>query len=95
MSIRIQDEKQNVVRTQTRPGTAGIHRVNWNLKRQTKVSDAEATRAGVTTLSKREALDWVAPGHYTVVVAIVPATVKNKVLVRKETAGVRVGSVRK
>ena len=63
--ISIQDEKGSVVRTLNGPGTAGIHRVNWDLKRQNKVTDAEATKAGVTTISEREALDWVAPGNYT------------------------------
>jgi hypothetical protein len=95
VSISIQDEKQNVVRTLSGPGTAGIHRVNWDLKRQTKTTDAEATRAGVTTISEREALDWVKPGTYTIIATIGPTSVRNTLVVRKETDGVRVGSVRK
>jgi len=93
--ISIQDEKGSVVRTLNGPGTAGIHRVNWDLKRQNKVTDAEATKAGVTTISEREALDWVAPGKYTATVTIGPTSVRNSVVVRKEPDGVKVGSVRK
>ncbi|HKR59885.1 MAG TPA: hypothetical protein VJS64_09115, partial [Pyrinomonadaceae bacterium] len=95
ITISIQDEKGTVVRTLTGPGTAGIHRVNWDLKRQNKVSDADAARAGVTTISEREALDWVAPGKYTAVATIGSTSVRKTVVVRKETVGVKVGSVRK
>ena len=83
------------MRTLSGPGTAGIHRVNWDLKRQTKTTDADAARAGVTTICEREALDRVKPGTYTVIVTIGPTSVRNTLVVRKETDGVRVGSVRK
>jgi len=95
VSLIINDSKGNVVRTLKGPGSAGVHRVNWDLKRQDKVSDAVAERAGVTTLSEREALDWVAPGNYTVTLNAAGLSLKNPVVVQKEAAGVKLVPVRK
>jgi hypothetical protein len=95
VTLTINNEKGNVVRTLKGPGAAGIHRVSWDLKRQDKVSDAEATRAGVTTLSEREALDWVAPGNYTVTLEVTGQSSRNTVVVQKESAGVKLAPVRK
>jgi len=95
VTISIADTNDTVVRTLKGPGTAGIHRVNWDLKRENKVSDAQATQAGVTTISEREALDRVGPGTYRVSLAAASVSVKNTVVVRAETAGVKVGQVRK
>jgi hypothetical protein len=69
--------------------------VVWDLKRQDKVSDAEAALAGVTTLSEREALDWVAPGDYLVTMEMGGNSPKTKVIVRKEGQGVKRVEVRK
>ncbi len=95
VTITINDENGKVVRTLKGPGTAGIHRVNWDLKRQDKVTDADAARAGVTTLSEREALDWVSPGNYTVTLSAAGITSKSAVVVRKEMAGVKLAPVKK
>lgn len=93
--IVVKDEKGTVVRTLSGPGSAGIHRVNWDLKRQNKVSEEEATRLGVTTISEREALEWVQPGNYVVTLESGSVPVKNTVAVRREAQGVKVGQVRK
>ena len=95
LTISIADMKGTVVRTLTGPGSAGIHRVNWDLKRQTPVTDAEAARAGVTTISEREALDRIGPGIYVVTAEAGPVSLKNNIVVRSEAAGVKVGQVRK
>jgi photosystem II stability/assembly factor-like uncharacterized protein len=95
VTLTINNEKGNVVRTLKGPGTAGLHRVSWDLKRQDKVSDAEAARAGVTTLSEREALDWVASGNYTVTLEATGQSSRNTVVVQKESAGVKLAPVRK
>ncbi|MDQ2938622.1 MAG: hypothetical protein M3R67_14145, partial [Acidobacteriota bacterium] len=95
VTLTINDDKGVLVRTLKGSGTAGIHRVSWDLKRQEKVSDAEATRAGVTTISEREALDWVAPGNYTVILQAGALSSQNVIVVKKESAGVNLAPVRK
>jgi hypothetical protein len=95
VSLAITDEKGKLVRTISGPGGAGIHRVVWDLKRQEKVNDAEATRAGVTTLSEREALDWVLPGNYTVTLDAGNISSRSSVVVRKEASGLKIVPVRK
>src|SRR5678816_3206425 len=93
VSISIADTKDAVVRILKGPGTAGIHRLNWDLKRENRVTDAQATQAGVTTISEREALDRVGPGTYQVTLAVGAVSAKNTVVVRSEAAGVKVGQV--
>ncbi len=93
--ITIKDEKGTVVRTFIGAGTAGIHRINWDLKRANKTSEADATKLGVTTISEREALDWVMPGTYTVTLDVAPTAVGRAIVVRREASGVKVGQVRK
>jgi hypothetical protein len=95
VTLTINNDKGNVIRTLKGPGTAGIHRVNWDLKREEKASDAEADRTGVTTISEREALDWVAPGNYTVNLQAGSLSSQNLVVVKKESAGLKLAPVRK
>ena len=95
ITVSIKDEKGRTVRTLKGPGTAGLHRVNWDLKRQDKVTDEEAARAGVTTLSEREALDWVQAGDYTVTLEMGSGSLKTEASVRKERQGVKKVEVRK
>jgi photosystem II stability/assembly factor-like uncharacterized protein len=95
VTLTITDDKGKIVRALVGPGGAGIHRVNWDLKRQEKITDAEADRVGVTTISEREALDWVSPGNYTVALRIGALVVRNTVTVRKEPQGVKLVPVRK
>ncbi|MEP6919874.1 MAG: hypothetical protein ABI967_02030 [bacterium] len=95
ISIVIKDEKGTVVSTLSGAGTAGLHRVNWDLKHRDKISEDEATKLGVNTISEREALDWVKPGTYTVSIESGAISVSNTVLVKKEREGVKVGQVRK
>jgi photosystem II stability/assembly factor-like uncharacterized protein len=95
VTLTIQDANGRTVRTLTGPGAAGIHRVNWDLKRQEKTSDEEAARLRVETISEREALDRVPPGTYKVTLQAVGANISKNVVVRKETQGVRRVDVRK
>jgi hypothetical protein len=67
----------------------------WDLKRQKKVTDEEATRARVETLSERDALGWVPPGDYTVTLELGAGSLKTEVNVRKERRGVKRVEVRK
>jgi photosystem II stability/assembly factor-like uncharacterized protein len=95
VSLVIKDEKGRIVWTLKAPGTAGLHRVTWDLKQQNKTTEEAATRAGVTTLSEREALDWIAPGAYTVTLETSSGALKTEISVRKETQGVKKVEVRK
>lgn len=94
-TLTINDASGKPVRQLTGPGTAGIHRVNWDLKRQEKISDEEAARRRVETISEREALDRVPPGTYTVTLSAGGAKMSKSVIVRPETQGVRRVDVRK
>jgi photosystem II stability/assembly factor-like uncharacterized protein len=95
VTLSIKDQKGKTVRLLKGAGSPGLHRVVWDLKRQDKVSDAEAALAGVTTLSEREALDWVVPGDYLVTMEMGGNSLKTKVIVRKEGQGVKRVEVRK
>ena len=95
VTLAISDAGGKTVRTLTGPGAAGIHRVNWDLKRQEKTSDEEAARRRVETISEREALDRVPPGTYTVTLRANSASMSKTVFVRPETQGVRRVDVRK
>jgi photosystem II stability/assembly factor-like uncharacterized protein len=95
VALSVRDEQGKIVRTLVGPGTAGLHRVIWDLKRQEKVSDADAARVGVTTISEREALDRVPSGDYTVALQVGSSVLKNTVVVREETQGVKLVNVRK
>jgi hypothetical protein len=57
VSLVIKNEKGRIMRTLKGPGTVGMHRMTWDLKQGSKTTEEAATRAGVTTLSEREALD--------------------------------------
>lgn len=93
--IIIKDASGRTVRTLTGPGSAGIHRINWDLKRQEKLTDAQAEAAGVETISEREALDRVAAGKYSVTLDTGKTRLTKEVTVRKETQGVQKVDVRK
>ena len=93
--VKIEDQNGKLVRTLKGPATAGIHRLNWDLKREEKTSDAEASRLGVATISERDALDRVAPGTYRVTVEVHGLTRRNTIEVRKERQGVTMVNVRK
>ena len=95
VTFSIKDQKGKTVRLLKGAGSPGLHRVVWDLKRQDKVSDAEAALAGVTTLSEREALDWVPPGDYIVTLEMGGNSLKTEVIVRKEGQGVKRVDVRK
>jgi photosystem II stability/assembly factor-like uncharacterized protein len=95
VTLTIKDQKGKTVRLLKGAGSPGLHRVIWDLKRQDKVSDAEATLAGVTTLSEREALDWVLPGDYVVTLEMGGNSPKTEVIVRKEGQGIKRVDVRK
>jgi photosystem II stability/assembly factor-like uncharacterized protein len=96
VTLNIRGETGKTVRSIKGPGTAGVHRVTWDLKRQEKVTDEEAARAGVTTLSERDALDWVSPGDYVVILETGgSSSLKTKISVGKERQGVKRVDVRK
>jgi hypothetical protein len=97
VTLNIKGETGKTVSSIKGPGTAGVHRVNWDLKRQDKVTDEEAARAGVTTLSERDALDWVLPGDYVVMLETggSSSSLKTKISVGKERQGVKRVDVRK
>jgi hypothetical protein len=95
VALSIKDSSGKTVRTLTSPGSPGIHRINWDLKRQEKLTDEQADKAGVTTISEREALDRVAPGKYSVTLDTGKTRLTKEVTVRKETQGVQRLDVRK
>ena len=95
VSLVIKDEKGRIVRTLKGPGAAGVHRINWDLKGPDKTTEETATKLGITTLSEREALDWVRPGSYTVYLEAGKDSVSTGVTVRKEIQGVKRVEVRK
>src|SRR5439155_2665164 len=84
VTLTIRDKSGNTVRSLKGPGAAGIHRVVWDLKWKDKVTDQEAARAGVETLSERDALAWVQSGDYTVTLDLGTGSLKTEVKVRKE-----------
>lgn len=94
VSLAIKDGSGKSVRTLAGPGSAGIHRINWDLKRQERVTDAQAELAGVTTLSERDALDRVPPGKYSVVLDTGKVLTK-ELIVRPEPQGLQIIDVRK
>ena len=95
VSLVIKDEKGRIIRTLKGPGTAGLHRVTWDLKGPDRTTEEVATKAGITTLSEREALDWVPPGDYTAFLETGHGSIKTGITVRKETQGVKRVEVRK
>jgi photosystem II stability/assembly factor-like uncharacterized protein len=95
VSLVIKDEKGRMVRTLKGPGAAGMHRVTWDLKGPDKTTEEAATKAGITTLSEREALDWVRPGAYTLYLEAGKDSKSTGITVRKEIQGVKRVEVRK
>ena len=95
VTLTIKDKSGKTVRTLKGAGASGIHRVVWDLKRQEKVTDEEAARARVETLSERDALAWVPPGDYTVTLELGTGSLKTEVNVQKERQGVKRVEVRK
>jgi hypothetical protein len=95
VTLTVKDKSGKTVRSLKGPGAAGIHRVVWDLKREDKVTDEEATRARVETLSERDALAWVAPGDYTVTLELSTGSLKTEINVRKEQPGIKRVEVRK
>ncbi len=95
VTLIIKDKSGKTVRSLTGPGTAGLHRVLWDLKRAEKVTDDEAKRAGVETLSERDALGWVLPGEYSVTLQLGAGSQKSEIIVRREQQGVKRVEVRK
>jgi hypothetical protein len=95
VTLTIKDKSGKMVRLLNGPGTAGLHRIVWDLKRAEKVTDEEAKRAGVETLSERDALAWVAPGEYTVTLQLAGGSQKTEIIVRTEAQAVKRVEVRK
>ena len=95
VTLVIKDGSGKSVRTLTGPGSTGIHRVNWDLKRQERITDAQAELAGVTTISEREALDRVPAGKYSVVLDTGKAQLTKEVIVRPEPQSPPITDVRK
>jgi photosystem II stability/assembly factor-like uncharacterized protein len=95
VNLIIKDQNGKTVRSLTGPGAAGIQRVVWDLKRQDKVTDEDAKRARVETLSERDALGWVAPGDYTVTLDFGGSSLKREINVRREQPGLKRVDVRK
>jgi photosystem II stability/assembly factor-like uncharacterized protein len=95
VTLTIKDKSGNTVRLLKGSGASGMHRVVWDLKRQEKVTDEEAARARVETLSERDALAWVRPGDYTVTLELGTGSLKTEVNVQKERQGVKRVVVRK
>lgn len=93
--IKIQDQNGKVVRTLKGPGKAGLHRINWDLKREERTSDAEAARLSLVTISEREARDRVPPGSYIVVLEVSGISRRNSIEVRSERQDVTLAPVRK
>jgi hypothetical protein len=95
VTLTVKDQSGKIVRSLKGPGAAGLHRVVWDLKREDKVTDEEAKRARVETLSERDALAWVPPGDYTVTLELSTGSLKTEVNVLKERQGVKRVEVRK
>ena len=95
VTLIIKDASGKTVRTLTAPGSPGIHRVSWDLKRQEKLTDEQATLAGVTTISEREALERVPAGQYSVTLDTGKAQLTKNLTVRRENQGVQRVEVRK
>jgi len=94
-TITIKDKDGRVVRVLNGPGSAGVHRVVWDLKRQEKVTDAEIAGSGAETLSEKDALAWVPVGDYTATLQTGATTLRTDVKVRKERQGLKRVEVRK
>ncbi len=84
VTLVIRDDAGETVRTLTGPGTRGIHRVNWDLR----PDDVDTTRR-MPTLSEREALEWVAPGTYTVTLRAAGGSISTELEVTPEGERVR------
>lgn len=95
VTLAIKDKTGRTVRSLKGPGGAGLHRVVWDLKREQKVTDEEATRARVETLSERDALAWVPPGDYSVTLESNTGRLTTGVHVRLERQEVKRVEVRK
>ncbi len=95
VSISIRDRNGTTVRTLKGPGSAGIHRVVWDLKREGSVTDEEAARARAETLSEKDALAWVPAGRYTATLDSAGSRLTTDIRVERETEDLRRIPVRK
>jgi hypothetical protein len=90
VTLAITDEQGNAVRSLTGPGTAGLHRINWNLQ----PDDPEVTSYAATA-SEREFQLRVTPGTYTVTLQLGGTAISQQIAVISEGDEVRRNVIRK
>lgn len=93
VTITIRDNANNTVRTLMGPGTAGLNRVNWDMKTDASAADNERRRG--MTQSEVEFSKLVPLGTYSIEVSAGSAVATGFVLVRAEPEGVQQASPRK
>ena len=91
--IAIKDGNGATLRSLKGPGTTGIHRVLWDLKRE-KIADTKAPAEDMTP-GEREFNERVSPGVFTIEMSSGTLSARGAVTVRNETDAVRVANVRK
>ncbi|MFQ5704525.1 MAG: WD40/YVTN/BNR-like repeat-containing protein [Gemmatimonadales bacterium] len=89
-TIAIFDERGHVLRKLAGPGSAGIHRINWDLK----PGEVDSTRRGLTP-SERDAGQWVMPAIYGATLNVDGESVTQLFTITSEGDGVRRVPVRK
>jgi photosystem II stability/assembly factor-like uncharacterized protein len=95
VTLNIRDESGRIVRSLKAPGTAGLHRTIWDLKRGARATAEMVKQSGAETLSEREALDWVQPGKYVVSLEAGSNSARVEMKVEKERSGIKRVDVRK
>lgn len=98
VTLHILDARGKEIRTLTGPGTAGMHRVQWDLKPQATEPAAghQLAPRNERTLGEREFAEQVPEGLYTARLEAAGVQETQTIEVRRETAGgVKQGNVRK
>ena len=86
---------KSVLRTLRGPGTAGLHRLQWDLKKERAPTKDSTRSVSEMTPTEKEYAERVAPGEYWMTLTAGTITEHSPAVVRREPDGVKVGAVRK
>ncbi len=95
VQLTVRDSSGRIIRSLKGPGSAGIHRVLWDLKPDEPLLAARRRELKKMTPNERDYHERVPAGEYGIEVAAGSLRAKGTVTVREETDGVKLVVVRK